>query len=197
MTDIQTCGIVCPTDWVPLPLEPSDSVRHWAKSTAATVSERSRAAGHPLDERTLRRDLRERADDSRRRDPFYAFALYPDGFDTALALIEVDLIHPDATVPEITLEWLAEVFSADDFGPPEVTGTVLPVGPAVRIRQNLATKRNRRGAPGLLRETVTYGIRPDDTNFALMLLASWTVPGISEELETAVDEIAQTLTVGF
>lgn len=30
-----------------------------------------------------------------------------------------------------------------------------------------------------------------------MLLASWSVPGLSEEMEEAVDGIAPTLTVGF
>ncbi|GHF19844.1 hypothetical protein GCM10018789_57330 [Streptomyces werraensis] len=197
MSDIRTCGIVVPTDWVPLPLEPSDDMKGWTKSTAVELCERGRAAGHEPDRRTLRRDLRARAEDSRSRDPFYAFALYPDGFDSALALLEVDLIWPDETVPRLTLDWLAETFSADDFGGPKVTHTELPVGPAVRIRQNLAMSGSSGTAAGVLLETVTYGVLPTGTKAAVMLLASWSVPGLSEEMEEAVDGIAPTLTVGF
>lgn len=197
MSDIRTCGIVVPTDWVPLPLEPSDDMKGWTKSTAVELCERGRAAGHEPDRRTLRRDLRARAEDSRSRDPFYAFALYPDGFDSALALLEVDLIWPDETVPRLTLDWLAETFSADDFGVPKVTHTELPVGPAVRIRQNLAMSGSSGTAAGVLLETVTYGVLPTGTKAAVMLLASWSVPGLSEEMEEAVDGIAPTLTVGF
>ncbi|MFF7321614.1 hypothetical protein ACFZAB_33245 [Streptomyces albogriseolus] len=197
MSDIRTCGIVVPTDWVPLPLEPSDDVKAWAKNTAVGLCERGRAAGLELDRRTLRRDLRARAEDSRSRDPFYAFALYPDGFDSALALLEVDLIWPDETVRRLTLDWLAETFSADDFGGPTVTRRQLPVGPAVRIRQNLAMSSPPGGNPGVLLETVTYGVLPTGSRAAVMLLGSWSVPGLTEEMEEALDGIASTLTVGF
>lgn len=197
MSDIRTCGIVVPTDWVPLPLEPSDEVRGWAKGTAVELCERGRAAGHELDRRRLRRDLRARAEDSRSRDPLYAFALYPDGFDSALALLEVELLRPDETVPRITLDWLTETFSADDFGGPKVTRTELPAGPAVRIRQNLAMSGFSDVDAGVLLETLTYGVLPTGSKAAVTLLGSWSVPGLTEEMEEAVDSIAVTLTVGF
>ncbi|GGW92229.1 hypothetical protein [Streptomyces lomondensis] len=197
MSDISACGIVVPTDWVPLPLEPADDVKSWAKSTAAELRDRSKAAGYELDKRTLRKELQARADDSRSRDPFYAFAFFPDGFDTALAILEVDLIHPDKTVPRITLDWLAETFRADDFGPPHITRTDLPVGKAVRIRQDFAADSASRSGPGVLMETLTYGILPTGAESAVMLLVSWTVPGITEEMEMAADSIAQTVTVDF
>ncbi|MFF4347710.1 hypothetical protein [Streptomyces sp. NPDC001530] len=195
MSDIRTCGIVCPTDWVPIPVEPSDDIKGWAKAMAAQLSERSKAAGYELDKRTLRKDLRARADDSRSREPFYAFALYPDGFDTSLATLEVDLIHPDATVPRITLDWLADTFSAHDFGPPDISHTELPLGPAVRIRQNFAADDARPGGPGILLETLVYGVLPAGAESALVLLVSWTVPGIAEEMEEAAADIVRTLTV--
>ncbi|MFF5102116.1 hypothetical protein [Streptomyces sp. NPDC000134] len=197
MSDISTCGIVCPTDWVPLPLEPTDDVRSWAKETATLLWERGKAAGHELDKRVLRKNLRARADDSRGRDPFYAFAYYPDGFDTALALLEVDLIHPDTTVPELSLDWLTDTFSAHDFGAPDVRRVDLPAGPAVRIRQNFAADDRPPGGPGILMETLTYGIRPTGAEAAVMLLGSWTIPGIAEEIEEAIDSMAQTVTVEF
>jgi hypothetical protein len=195
VSDISAVGIVTPSDWVALPIEPSDDVRSWSKTTAVELRDRSQAEGYDIDKTTLRKDLRSRAEDSRSRKPFYAFALYPDGFDFALATLEVDLIHPDETVPEITLDWLAETFSADDFGPPMISHTDLPIGPAVRIRQNFASGARSRRRPGILMETLTYGVVPTGAESALMMLMSWTVPGVSEEMETAADSIAETLTV--
>lgn len=195
MSDIKACGIVCPTDWVPLPIEPSDDVRSWAKSTADELRERSKVAGYELDKRTLRKNLRSKADDSRSREPFYAFAYYPDGFDTALAVLEVDLINPDETAPKLTLDWLADTFSTHDFGPPQISHTELPIGPAVRLRQNFGADDPPVGGAGILLETVTYGILPTGAESAVMLLMSWSLPGIEEELEEAADSIAQTLTV--
>ncbi|MFE2050363.1 hypothetical protein ACFXAS_17870 [Streptomyces sp. NPDC059459] len=197
MSDIQECGIVVPNDWVPLPIEPADDVRGWSKRTAAELQGRSKGAGYNINQSTLRRDLRSRAEDSRSREPFYAFCLYPDGFDVALATLEVDLIHPDDTVPEITLDWLAETFSTDDFGPPNISRIELPIGHAVRIRQNFAAGKRSRRSPGILMETLTYGVLPTGAETALILLMSWTVPGLSEEMEKAADSIAETLTVGF
>jgi hypothetical protein len=195
MSDMQACGIVCPTDWVPLPLEPDDNVKDWAKRTAAELYERSSTAGHRLDRKVLTKDLRSWADDSRSRDPFYGFAFYPDGFDSALALLEVEIVHPDDTVPQISLDWLAETFSAYDFGPPDISRTDLPAGPAVRLRQNFAAEGSPRGGAGVLLRTVTYGIRPTGTDSAVMLLVSWTAPGIEEAMEAAADGIVRTITV--
>ncbi|MEU6176399.1 hypothetical protein [Streptomyces coeruleorubidus] len=197
MSDIQTCGIVCPTNWVPLPIEPADDVKAWAKSTAAELRSRSRAAGFELDKRALSRDLRNWAEDSRSREPLYAFAFYPDGFDASLGLLEVDLVHPDAAVPRISLGWLADTFSTHEFGPPKISHTELPIGPAVRIRQNFEADGTPRRGPGVLLKTVTYGIRPTGTESALVLLMSWTASGIDEAMEGAADTIAQTLTVEF
>ncbi|MFD5537266.1 hypothetical protein ACFWIJ_05255 [Streptomyces sp. NPDC127079] len=195
MSDIQTCGIVCPTDWVPLPLDPSDDVKRWAKTTAAELCERSSVAGYELDGRALRKDLRNWAEDSRSRAPLYGFAFYPDGFDTALALLEVEVIRTDDTVPRFSLDWLADTFSAHDFGPPQISHPKVPIGPAVRLRQNFAADGMPRGGPGVLIQTVTYGVLPEGTDDALVLLVSWTVPGFDDVMEDAADSIARTLTV--
>ena len=197
MSELRECGIVCPTDWVPLAIEPTDNVKRWARSTAADVRERSRAAGYDIDAQVLEKDLRAQAEDSRRRDPFYAFALYPDGFDNALGTLEIDLIHPDASVPRITLDWLAETFSAHDFGPPLITRTQVPIGPAVRIRQNFATDAASPGGPGVLLETLMYGVLPTGAESALVFLMSWTVPGIADEMEEAAAGMVKTLSVAF
>ncbi|MFF1809810.1 hypothetical protein ACFVXW_11745 [Streptomyces sp. NPDC058251] len=191
----RTYGISCPLDWVPLPVGPEGDVTRWAEETARRIVERSRAARCDIDPETVRTDLRARAEDSRGRDPFYAFAFYPDGFDAALGILEVDLIHPDASVPRITLDWLTETFSTDDFGPPYVTLTDEPIGPAVRIRQNFAANDTPPGGPGTLLETLTYGLLPTGTDSAVVLLMSWTMPGIAEAMEDAADGIVKMLTV--
>lgn len=197
MSELRECGIVCPTDWVELAIEPTDNVKRWARSTAADLRERSRAAGHEIDAKALEKDLRRQAEDSRRRDPFYAFALYPDGFDNALGTLEIDLIHPDASVPRITLDWLAETFSAHDFGPPLITRTDVPIGPAVRIRQNFAAGGASPGGPGILLETLMYGVLPTGAESAVVFLMSWTVPGIADEMEQAAADMVKTLSVVF
>ncbi|MDO0926327.1 hypothetical protein QQY24_13165 [Streptomyces sp. TG1A-8] len=176
-------------------MDPSQDVRTWARATAAVLCERGKAAGREPDMAALRKELRSRTEDSRARDPLYAFALCPDGFDSALALLEVDLIHPDDVVPRITLDWVAERFSARDFGPPRISWHDLPAGPAVRIRQNFAADDPPREGPGILLETLTYGVLPTGTESAVVLLASWTMPGIGDVLEAAADHIARTLVV--
>ncbi|WP_282085020.1 hypothetical protein [Streptomyces tendae] len=71
----------------------------------------------------------------------------------------------------------------------------LPIGPAVRVRQNFAAVTHSRRDPGILMETLTYGALPTGSESALMLLMSWTVPGLSKEMEETADSIAETLTV--
>lgn len=161
-----------------------------------SIVERSGAAGYDIDPDAVRADLRARAEDSRSRDPFYAFAFYPDGFDAALGILEVDLIHPDDSVPSITLDWLTKTFSADDFGPPQVTRIDMPIGPSVRIRQNFAAQGAPPDGPGILLETLTHGIVPTGTESAVVFLMSWTMPGIAQAMEESADSIVKTLTVG-
>ncbi|WP_434594684.1 hypothetical protein [Streptomyces sp. A5-4] len=195
MRDILNIGIVCPADWVALPLGSADDVLGWAGTTADELRVRSGEAGYDLDAVAARHDLRERAADSRGRAPLFAGALYPDGFDAALATLEVDSIHPDASVPRISLDWLAATFSAADFGPPHITRVELPMGAAVRIRQNFAAAADAEQNPGILLETLVYGVLPEGTDSAIVMLLSWTVPGMSEVLERMADAVANALTV--
>jgi hypothetical protein len=46
-----------------------------------------------------------------------------------------------------------------------------------------------------LLETLTYGTVPTGTESAVVLLMSWTVPGIAEAMEETADSIVKTLTV--
>ncbi|MFF0204150.1 hypothetical protein [Streptomyces sp. NPDC005017] len=195
MTSGLTYGVATSPHWVRLPIGVPEDDRSWAKATASRLAEGSRAVGFEVDQRSVRKDLRARLDDSRQRDPLQAFLLYPDGFDTALATMELDLIHPDDAAPVITLEWLAKTFSADDFGPPQITHTELPAGEAVRVRQNFAAGHPPPGSPGILVETLTYGVLPPGTRSALMMLVSWTAPGISALMEEESQALAETLSV--
>ncbi|MEU6732822.1 hypothetical protein ABZ929_06390 [Streptomyces physcomitrii] len=192
MSDLNLLSVLVPEDWVTLP-GAGTSLSRWSRATAEELAARGRAAGHPMDTKPLRADLKAWAKDSLSRAPLSASLYYPDGFEEALALVEVQVFVPDETLPVITLDWLAETFGASDFGPPEVTRVEVPTGPAVRIRQNLAVESAGRRTPGVLRETLTYGMLPHCSTSAVMLMASWSAPGVAGELEAVVDEIARRL----
>ncbi|MFJ6982527.1 MULTISPECIES: hypothetical protein [unclassified Streptomyces] len=199
MADPRGIGISCPRVWVPLPLEGPEPVRRWAKRTAAELLERDRAAGHQLyagqlHADRLRRDLRSRCEDSRTREPVHAFALVPEGVGRSVAVLEVRLTAPAETDAHVTVEQLAHHYGADHFGPPHMTRTELPAGPALRIRQNLAMPGGR-GAPGLVVESLIHGILPPGGDFAVMVLATWAVPGIGAEMEETVDEVVRSVVV--
>ncbi|MER5973406.1 hypothetical protein ABT112_27380 [Streptomyces sp. NPDC002055] len=138
MTEFVSCGLRCHEEWVSIPTEPGADITAWVDEQAKELVERSVADGTLLDEDLLRQDLRERAADSRGRKRVHAFALYVNGLEESTALLEVDFIHPDETVARITLDWIAERFSTDDFGAPDITHARVPLGEAVRIRQNFA-----------------------------------------------------------
>ncbi|MEU3460229.1 hypothetical protein ABZ721_09750 [Streptomyces sp. NPDC006733] len=190
--DTWNCGIECPEDWIPLPLEPGIDLGAWALEQA---KELAAATSEEVDAEALMYDLRERAADSRGREPVFAFGLYPEGFDTALAVLEVDVIHPDAEVPSITLDWITEVFATGDFQEPEVERATVPAGPAVRIRQGLAGRGTGESGERSLMETVTYGVRPPGIESAVMVLVSWTAPGLVDLMTAAADQIVHTLKI--
>jgi formaldehyde-activating enzyme involved in methanogenesis len=53
----------------------------------------------------------------------------------------------------------------------------------VRIRQDFAAGSALRGVPRVLMEALTYGILPAGAESAVMVLVSWTVPGVTQEME--------------
>lgn len=173
-------------DWLPLPLAPDDDVADWSRRQAAALG-----GGD-----TFARELRERAADSRSRAPALAFALCREGLDTVLAQLEVDTIHPDESVPDLTLDWIADMFSATDFGEPEVVRAKVPAGPAVRIRQALIGRGPGPHGDRPVLETVAYGVLPPGVGSAVMLLVSWTTPGLTDLMTEAADTIVGALTVG-
>ncbi|MFJ4920890.1 hypothetical protein [Streptomyces sp. NPDC088725] len=196
MTDLSRLGIECGVDWVPLPLAGTLDLGHWAREQAEQLAVRYARDGEKGDPRALTKDLRATAADSQERTPLGAFAWYVSGFNSAAAVAEIDAIHPDATTPEITLDWLTRLMSTDDFGEPDVSRIALPLGPAVRIRQNFAGEKKRLFGPRPLIRSLAYGVRPPSEDAALVLYASWTESVLDEPLEQVLDQMARSLSLG-
>ncbi|MFC8832652.1 hypothetical protein ACFT8V_05570 [Streptomyces griseoincarnatus] len=191
--DLSTLGLECSEDWVPFPVTGTIDLSYWARYQAEELVERYARDGEKGNARALARDLERAAADSRGREPLGAFGWYVSGHQTVAAVLELDAIHPDETYPEVTLDLLAESMSATDFGPPDVRRVRLPLGDAVRIRQNLVEERKRLFGPRPVVRTLFYGVRPPTTDAAVTLMVSWTEPVLDEPLEGIVDGIARTL----
>ncbi|GGQ74729.1 hypothetical protein OIE82_14530 [Streptomyces althioticus] len=191
--DLSTLGLECSEDWVPFPVTGTIDLSYWARYQAEELVERYARDGEKGNARALARDLERAAADSRSREPLGAFGWYISGHQTVAAVLELDAIHPDATYPEVTLDLLAESMSATDFGPPDVRHVRLPLGDAVRIRQNLVEERKRLFGPRTVVRTLFHGVRPPTTDAAVTLMVSWTEPVLDEPLEGIVDGIARTL----
>ncbi|MFJ8143530.1 hypothetical protein ACIQ6R_00440 [Streptomyces sp. NPDC096048] len=193
--DLSNLGLECSEDWVPFPVAGQLDLGYWAKHQAGDLVERYERDGEKGNARLLARDLRRVAADSRTREPLGAFGWYISGHHTVAAVLELDAIHPDGTFREVTLPLLTEHMSARDFGEPDVREVRLPLGDAVRIRQNLIEEKKRLLGPRPVVRTLFYGVRPPATDAAVTLLVSWTEPVLDEPLEGIVDGIAHTLTL--
>ncbi|MEU1574396.1 hypothetical protein ABZ519_25220 [Streptomyces collinus] len=73
-----------------------------------------------------------------------------------------------------------------DFGEPDVRDVRLPLGGAVRIRQNFIGEKP--GRPVI--HSLFYGVGPEHMAAAITLLGSWTEPVLYEPLEQIIDNIA-------
>ncbi|CAL9545049.1 hypothetical protein [Streptomyces sp. enrichment culture] len=191
--DLSNLGLECSEDWVPFPVAGTIDLDYWARHQAGELVERYARDGEKGNARLLARDLKRAAADSRTREPLGAFGWYLSGHQTVAAVLELDAIHPDATFPEVTLPLLTEHMTARDFGEPDVREVGLPLGDAVRIRQNIIEERKRLLGPRPVVHTLFYAVRPATTDAAITLLVSWTEPVLDEPLENIVDTIAGTL----
>lgn len=193
--DLSDLGLECPEDWVPLPVTDTVPLDHWARQQAEELAARYARDGKSGDARLLARSLKRAAADSRTRAPLGAFGLFLSGFDFMAAGLELDAIHPDAEYPELPLSLLAERMTAKDFPDPDIREVRLPLGDAVRIRQNFIAERKRLLGPRPVIRSLFYGIRPDGMRAALTLMLSWTEAVLDEPVEKMGDDIAGTLTV--
>lgn len=193
--DLTNVHLECSEDWVPFPITDNMDLGYWAEHEAQSLAERFERDGQSGDAARLARDLKRAAADSRTRAPLGAFGWYISGYNEVSAILEIDAILPDDTVPELTLGWLAATMRAGDFGEPDVTEVRLPLGEAIRIRENMTGERKWRfGARPVIR-VLTYGVRPPDSDGLLTMHVSWTEPVLDEPLEQIVDAIAGTLSL--
>ncbi|MGW0824253.1 hypothetical protein [Streptomyces sp. NPDC002845] len=193
--DLSNLGLECSEDWVPFPVTDTVDLDYWAKYQAEELVERYARDGRQGDAHRLARSLKRAAADSRTRDPLGAFGWYLSGYYDPAAILELDAIHPDATVPDITLSWLTEHMTVRDFGEPDVRQVRLPLGDAVRIRQNVIGEKKRLFGSRPVIRMLYYGVRPDTTDLAVTMLVSWTEPVLDEPAEQIVDNIARTLSL--
>ncbi|MFE0514206.1 hypothetical protein [Streptomyces sp. NPDC058964] len=197
--DLSNLGLECSEDWVPFPVTGTDDsdldLDHWAKYQAEELARRYARDGERADVRALTRGLKRAAADSRARAPLAAFGWYVSGHDVVAAVMELDAIHPDDTVPDVSLAWLTQHMTVRDFGEPDVRELRLPLGDAVRIRQNFIGERKRLLGPRPVIRSLFYGVRPEGMETALTLALSWTEPILDEPAEKLGDDIAGTLTV--
>lgn len=193
--DLSGLGLECSEDWVPFPVAGSIDLDYWAKHQAGELVERYARDGQQGDARRLARNLKRTAADCQTRDPLAAFGWYVSGHEEVAAILELDAIHPDETFPEVTLSLLTEHMSGHDFGAPDVREVRLPLGDAVRIRQNLIGEKKGFFGPRPVIHTLFYGVRPEAMETAITMLVSWTEPVLDEPAEDIVDSIAQTLSL--
>ncbi|MFB7739541.1 hypothetical protein ACFC08_35380 [Streptomyces sp. NPDC056112] len=193
--DLSNLGLEFSEDWVPFPTAGSVDLDSWAKQQGQELAERYAQDGAPCDARRLARSLKRTVADCYTRDPLAAFGWYVSGHETVAAIMELDAIHPDETFPEVSLSLLAEHMSSHDFGEPDVREVRLPLGDAVRIRQNLIGEKKGFFGPRPVVHTVFYGVRPDGLETALTMLVSWTEPILDEPAEQMADNIAKTLSL--
>ncbi|MFG2311377.1 hypothetical protein ACGFS9_22330 [Streptomyces sp. NPDC048566] len=193
--DLAHLGLECSPDWVPLPVLGAVDLDYWSAYQAEELADRYARDGEKAHARLLARDLKRVAADCHTRDPLGAFGWYVSGHNSVAAVLELDAVHPDETVPEITLAWLTEHMSVREFGEPDVRDVRLPLGDAVRIRQNVTGERKGLlGARPVIR-TLFYGVRPEGVDAAVTLQFSWTEPVLDEPAEQTADTIARTLTL--
>jgi hypothetical protein len=119
------------------------------KHQANELVDRFARDGQAGDARLLAWDLKRAAADSHTREPPGAFGWYPSGHNSVAAILELDAIHPDATYPEVALPLLTDHMKSTDFGEPDVRDVRLPLGDAVRIRQNLIGEKECLSAAAL------------------------------------------------
>ncbi|MFI2629685.1 hypothetical protein ACH5A2_04730 [Streptomyces collinus] len=77
-----------------------------------------------------------------------------------------------------------------DFGEPDVRDVRLPLGDAVRIRQNFIGEKERLPGGRPVIHSPFYGVGPEHMAAAITLLGSWMEPVLYEPLEQIIDNIA-------
>ncbi|MGW7277530.1 hypothetical protein ACWGIV_04325 [Streptomyces sp. NPDC054844] len=194
MSDIAVEVELAPA-WTELPLDPAVDLESWAAAEAERIAARYAADGEAASPEALARDLRGRAEDSREREPLFALALYLSGFSASVAWLETEVWKPSEAMPELSLERLTQALSYRHFGAPDLRDVRTMAGPGARIRQNVRGERLLRVGPRRVLHTLTYAVRPETTDRAVVMRVSWRSAALDEPVETMADRAAETLTV--
>lgn len=183
-----------PESAIRLPIGIDDDLTMWAESTS-----RGRH-GYEADEQDIAdfaQELLDAAADSSARDVVMAYLLPDEVKPVELARIEIQDVNPDDSVPQVTLDWLEQIFSqppVEQIAPVHVWRGELPAGPAIRVIRQLITDVDEFG-DGRLMHSVVYAVRPPATDFAVVMTASWAAVIAGPELLGVTDLMAQTLQV--
>jgi hypothetical protein len=113
-----------------------------------------------------------------------------------VANIDLSGYYPPDPDKPLTLDHYREVYGTPNdktIGPIETTEVQLSAGPALRFHRRWA--RKKRFGTSIVREDVTYAIRPPEIADSLVLLVSWVEPQFSEVLIKVADKMAQTLRI--
>jgi hypothetical protein len=113
-----------------------------------------------------------------------------------VGFLEVHVIRQESEDP-VTLGYLKEIYESSqerNLGEADVSQVQLPAGPALRFHQRWAQKPDWRGA-SVVREDVTYAIRPAQIDQGLMMYLTWQEPAFSDALIKTADAIAKTLQI--
>jgi hypothetical protein len=189
-----------PPGWVPLPVGFSKNLRRdtqldeWAAAQARSLLG-SAATPEQIHERAS--NLAELTIACRAHHDHYGLAFYPDGGSRLVATIDVKSYAPDREDSILTMDLLEEIYArrtADIVGDIHSSRTLIPSGPAIRIRSKRVEEGDSRGQ-GTLTESVTYAIRPPDVDQAVVMTMTWTSIEVGDELTAMGDAIARTIRV--
>jgi hypothetical protein len=177
-----------------LPVNVDGDLTMWAESTSRA---RQGYEAHEEDVQRFAQEILAAAADSSKREVALAYLLPDDVLPVELARIEVVDVNPDEDVPEVTLEWLEQIFSDPGMeltAPVQVWRVDLPAGPSVRLVRQVIGELDEFG-DGKLLHSVIYAVRPPATDFAIVLSVTWSAVVLAPELLAMTDELAQTLQV--
>jgi len=218
MSDELTVSIGVPRGAVVLPLDtPAADLVPWAEKAARGLLD---PAADEADVTALAGALSGAAADARTRAPVTALSFCPDPAAGELARIEVSTLRPPPEAAELAVRDLAR-YLAQPTGRSIALADVLfgdlPIGPAVRVRQQYVAASAPAGVPqdgadadrdaadggadgrepedgtGTVLQTVAYAARPPGTDRAVLLFVTWQALAHGERLGELADRLAETL----
>jgi hypothetical protein len=187
-----------PPGWVQLPvgwskqLEPDKRLSDWAADKARSLLGPKASPQH-IAKRTD--DLAALTITCRARRDRSGFAFFPDDQPELIAMLDVKRMTPEHD--EVSFDSLKEIFASYT---PAVVGDIessmmdLTSGPALRVRRKQVEEPDEHDQ-GTLTESVTYAIRPPGFGSAAIMIMTWTLIEVGDELAAMADAIAKTIRI--